>query len=123
MENASGLLPASRGQKALFVLPAFLLTFGIVIFPTVFGILVSFTGWTRTGTTLDGPSSGFFLVGLVDMVGDITEAIRSTWNGLENFREMASDSAFRTALKNNLIFAFIGVPVQYLVALGLAVLL
>ena len=123
MENAGGLLPAPRWQKALFVLPAFLLTFVIVIFPTIFGILVSFTSWTRTGTTLDGPESGFVLYSLADMVRDISGAIRSTWNGLDNFREMANDNAFRTALKNNLIFAFIGVPLQYLVALGLALLL
>jgi len=123
MDNGTGLLPATRWQKALFVLPAFLLTFAIVIFPTVFGILVSFTGWTRTGTTLDGASSGFLLFGLFDMVGDIAGAIRSTWNGFDNFREMAGDSAFRTAVKNNLIFAFIGVPFQYVVALGLALLL
>ena len=121
-ENA-GLLPAPRWQKALFVLPAFLLTFGVVIFPTVFGLLVSFTSWTRTGTTLDGPGDGFVLFRLVDMVRDIANAIRSTWTGFDNFREIADDSAFRTALKNNLIFAFIGVPLQYLVALGLALLL
>jgi multiple sugar transport system permease protein len=117
------LLPAPRWQKALFVLPAFLLTFAIVIFPTIFGILVSFTSWTRTGTTLDGPESGFVLFSLVDMVSDISRAIHSTWNGLDNFREMSRDNAFRTALKNNLIFVFIGVPIQYLIALGLALLL
>ncbi|MGI8963907.1 MAG: carbohydrate ABC transporter permease [Thermomicrobiales bacterium] len=123
MENPAGLIPAARWQKALFVLPAFLLTFFIVIFPTVFGILVSFTSWTRTGTTLDGPGSGFVLFRLGDMVRDISEAIRSTWSGFDNFRRMAGDDAFRTALRNNLIFAFIGVPLQYLVALGLALLL
>jgi multiple sugar transport system permease protein len=60
---------------------------------------------------------------LGEMVGDISTAIRSTWNGFDNFRAMAEDNAFRTALRNNLIFAFIGVPIQYLVALGLALLL
>lgn len=123
MNNGVGLLPATRWQKALFVLPAFLLTFLIVIFPTVFGVLVSFTGWTRTGTTLDGPEAGFVLFRLGDMVGDISAAIQSTWNGFDNFGEMARDHAFRTALRNNLIFTFIGVPLQYLVALGLALLL
>ncbi len=123
MDKGAGLLPATRWQKALFVLPAFLLTFFIVIFPTVFGILVSFTSWTRTGTTLDGPGSGMILSRLGEMVGDISAAIRSTWNGFDNFRDMAGDNAFRTALRNNLIFAFVGVPVQYLVALGLALLL
>jgi multiple sugar transport system permease protein len=123
MDNGAGMLPATRWQKAFFILPALLLTIFIVIFPTIFGIVVSFTSWTRTGTTLDGPGSGFVLVRLADMVGDIWGAIRSTWNGLDNFREMARDSAFRTALRNNLIFAFVGVPIQYLIALGLALLL
>jgi multiple sugar transport system permease protein len=123
LNNGVGLLQAPRWQKALFILPAFLLTFFIVVFPTVFGILVSFTSWTRTGTTLDGPGSGFLLFRLGEMVADIAIAIQGTWNGFDNFREMAGDHAFRTALRNNLIFAFVGVPLQYLVALGLALLL
>lgn len=123
MDHDAGLLPAPRWQKALFVLPAFLLTVLVVIFPTIFGLIVSFTSWTRTGTTLDGPSSGFILWRLADMVQEIGGAIHSTWNGFANFREMARDSAFRTSLKNNLIFAFVGVPFQFLVALGLALLL
>jgi multiple sugar transport system permease protein len=36
---------------------------------------------------------------------------------------MATDHTFRVALRNNLIFAFLGVPLQYLLALGLALLL
>jgi multiple sugar transport system permease protein len=123
MDQGVGLLPASRWQKALFVMPAFLLTVLVVIFPTVFGILVSFTSWTRTGTRLDGPGDGFVLFRLGDMVGDISDAVRTTWNGLDNFKEMATDHTFRVALRNNLIFAFLGVPLQYLVALGLALLL
>jgi multiple sugar transport system permease protein len=123
MDSAGNSLPASRWQKALFVLPAFLLTFVVVIFPTIFGLLVSFTSWTRTGTTLDGPGDGFILMRLADMVGDIWTAIRENWSGLTNLREIWGDSAFRTALKNNFIFAFLGVPLQYLVALGLALLL
>ncbi len=123
MDRGAGLLPATRGQKALFVLPAFLLTVAIVIFPTFFGILVSFSSWTRTGTTLDGPGSGFILFRLGEMVSDIGGAIRSTWSGFDNFRAMAGDRAFRIALRNNLVFAFVGVPVQYVIALGLALLL
>lgn len=123
MGTGAGLLPATRWQKALFVLPALLLTIVIVIFPTIFGLLVSFTSWTRTGVTLEGADSGNYLTGLVDMVSDIASAIRETWSGLDNFREMANDSAFRTALKNNLIFAFVGVPLQYIIALGLALLI
>ncbi len=123
MDHGAGLLPASRWQKALFVLPAFLLTVFVVIFPTLFGILVSFTSWTRTGTRLNGPGDGFVLIRLGEMVREIGGAIRDNWNGLENFRDMAHDHTFRVALRNNLIFAFVGVPLQYLVALGLALLL
>ncbi len=123
MGTGAGLLPATRWQKALFVLPALLLTIAIVIFPTIFGLLVSFTGWTRTGVTLEGTSSANYLTGFVDMVRNIGTAIRETWNGLDNFRAMANDSAFRTALKNNVIFAFVGVPLQYVVALVLALLI
>jgi multiple sugar transport system permease protein len=123
MGTGAGLLPATRWQKALFVLPALLLTVVIVIFPTIFGLLVSFTSWTRTGVTLEGADSGNYLTGLAGMVGDIATAIRETWSGLDNFRDMAGDSAFRTALKNNLIFAFVGVPLQYVIALGLALLI
>ncbi len=123
MDTAGNSLPANRWQKALFVLPALVLTLVIVIFPTIFGILVSFTSWTRTGTTLDGPGDGFILTRLADMVSDIWAAIRENWIGFGNFRDMWSDNAFRTSLKNNFIFAFVGVPLQYLIALGLAVLL
>lgn len=122
MDHGSSL-PATRWQKAVFVLPAFLLTLAIVIFPTIFGLLVSFTSWTRTGTTLDGPGSGFILVRLADMAADIWQAIRQNWNGLDNLRTLWNDSAYRTALKNNFIFAFIGVPLQYAIALVLAILL
>lgn len=123
MGTGAGLLPATRWQKVLFILPALLLTVVIVIFPTIFGVLVSFTSWTRTGVTLEGASSGNYLTGLAHMVGDIASAIRQSWSGLDNFRSMAGDSAFRTALRNNLIFALVGVPLQYVIALGLALLL
>jgi multiple sugar transport system permease protein len=36
---------------------------------------------------------------------------------------MASDHGFRVALRNTMIFAFVGVPLQYLIALVLALLL
>jgi multiple sugar transport system permease protein len=43
--------------------------------------------------------------------------------GLENFRELASDEVFRTALGNSLLFAAVGAPLRVGVALGLALLL
>ena len=43
--------------------------------------------------------------------------------GLDNFRELAGDDVFRTALVNSLVFALVAVPLRLLAALGLALLL
>jgi multiple sugar transport system permease protein len=43
--------------------------------------------------------------------------------GLDNFRELAGDGVFRTALLNSLVFALVAVPLRLLAALGLALLL
>ena len=45
------------------------------------------------------------------------------FNGLDNFRELARDDIFATALKNSLVFAAIAVPLRLGAALGLALLL
>jgi multiple sugar transport system permease protein len=76
-----------------------LITLAIVIFPTIFGLYVSFTDW------------------------QLTDPAGRTFNGLDNFRQLIHDRQFWTALKNNFLFVGIGVPFQYLIALGLALLL
>lgn len=86
-------------QRRLFLLPAVIVTFAIVIFPTIFGLYVSFTDWQ-----LNDPAGRSF-------------------NGLDNFRAIFGDGRFWNALRNNFLFVGIGVPFQYLVALGLALLL
>ena len=43
--------------------------------------------------------------------------------GLDNFRELAGDDVFRTALLNSLVFALVAVPLRMGAALGLALLL
>jgi multiple sugar transport system permease protein len=88
-----------RFQRRFFILPAVLLTFAFVIFPTVFGIYVSFTEWR-----LNAPDGRSF-------------------NGLDNFRTMWNDGRFWNALRNNFVFVLIGVPFQYVIALFLALLL
>ncbi|MDQ3694970.1 MAG: sugar ABC transporter permease [Chloroflexota bacterium] len=87
------------GQRRAFLLPAVLLALAFVIFPTVFGIYVSFTDWQ-----LNDPAGRVF-------------------NGLQNFQRIASDDRFWNALKNNFMFVLIGVPFQYVLAFGLALLL
>ncbi len=93
-----GLL-GPTGERRLFLLPAVLVALVVVIFPTLFGLYVSFTDWQ-----LNDPTGRQF-------------------NGLENFRQIAGDGRFWNALRNNFIFVGIGVPLQYAIALGLALLL
>lgn len=94
-----GWSPSVRFQRRFFILPAVIFTFLIVIFPTVFGVYVSFTEWR-----LNAPDGRTFV-------------------GLDNFRRMADDGRFWNALRNNFVFVLVGVPFQYIIALGLALLL
>lgn len=88
-----------KGQRLLFLLPALQITLSLVIFPTLFGIAVSFTQWDIGGVS--GP----------------------VFNGLDNFRYLASDEKFWNALGNNFKFVLVAVPVQYVIAFGIALLL
>ncbi|MFC4072915.1 carbohydrate ABC transporter permease [Actinoplanes subglobosus] len=47
----------------------------------------------------------------------------STWTGLDNFRQMARDTTFWTALRNTLYYAAFHIPLTLGVSLGLALLL
>jgi multiple sugar transport system permease protein len=94
----SGWSPSLKFQRRFFLLPAVIITLLFVIFPTVFGLYVMFTDWRLNA--VDGRS----------------------FSGLDNFRRMWGDERFWNALKNNMIFVFIGVPFQYAIALVLAVL-
>ena len=86
-------------QRRLFLLPAVIIALALVIFPTFFGLYVSFTDWQ-----LNDPDGRVF-------------------TGLDNFRRIFDDGRFWNALKNNFIFVGLGVPFQYVIALGLALLL
>jgi multiple sugar transport system permease protein len=89
-----------RWQERSFLLPAVLVVFSFVIFPSVFGIYVSFTDWL-----LNDPGG-------------------RTFSGFKNFQTiLTADPRFWHALQTNFVFVGIGVPLQYLVALGLALLL
>lgn len=88
-----------KGQQLLFLLPALQITLSLVIFPTLFGVAVSFTQWDIGG--ISGP----------------------VFNGLDNFRYLASDEKFWNALGNNFKFVLVAVPLQYVIAFGIAILL
>ncbi|MBO3738728.1 carbohydrate ABC transporter permease [Actinoplanes flavus] len=47
----------------------------------------------------------------------------ATWTGLDNFRQMARDTSFWTALRNTLYYAAFHIPLTLGVSLGLALLL
>ena len=94
-----GGIPGQGRQPLVFLLPAVLVTLAVVIFPTIFGLYVSFTDWQ-----LNDPGGRQF-------------------NGIENFRRIFQDGRFWNALRNNFVFVGLGVPLQYVLALGLALLL
>jgi multiple sugar transport system permease protein len=88
-----------KGQQLLFLLPALQITLSLVIFPTLFGLVVAFTQWDLGG--ISGP----------------------VFNGLDNFRSLAADDRFWNALGNNFKYVLVGVPFQYVVAFAVALLL
>jgi multiple sugar transport system permease protein len=86
------------GKQTLFLLPALLFTFAMVIFPTIFGLYIAFTDWNLNAQT------------------------GHHFNGIENFKTLLSDSYFWNAL-GNMVFYVFTVLVQYAIAFGLALLL
>ena len=86
------------GQKALFVLPAALFTIAMAVFPTIFGLFIAFSDWNLA--SLEG----------------------RTFNGLDNLRQLFSDSYYWNAMAN-MVFYMFTVLIQYAIAFGLALLL
>ncbi len=86
------------GQQTLFLLPALLFTFAMVVFPTFFGVYIALTDWNLNAQT------------------------GHHFNGLENFTTLLRDSYFWNAL-GNMVFYVLTVLVQYVIAFGLALLL
>jgi multiple sugar transport system permease protein len=92
------LVHGERGKRALFVLPAALFTVAMVVFPTIFGIVLAFSDWNLASLT-----GGRF-------------------NGLDNIYRMWSDPFYWNAL-GNMIYYVIAVIVEYAIAFSLALLL
>lgn len=86
------------GWRELFILPAFLFTLALVVFPTFFGLYIAFTDW------------------------NLSSATGRTFNGLANFYQLMGDPYFWNAL-SNMVFYVATVLVQYAIAFGLALLL
>ena len=88
------------GVGWLFILPEFAGIVMLGVFPLFFSLYLSFTEWN--------------LVGGISAINFI---------GLDNFKELLTDDAFRIALKNNLLFTFVSVPAAMVIALVLAVII
>jgi multiple sugar transport system permease protein len=86
------------GQQTAFILPAFLFTAAMVVFPTLFGLGIAFTDWN-----LNGDAHHNFI-------------------GLGNLRTLWEDAYFWNALAN-MGYYLATVIVQYAIAFGLALLL
>jgi multiple sugar transport system permease protein len=86
------------GKKMLFILPAFLFTVFMVIFPTIFGLYIAFTDWNLS--SFEGQH----------------------FNGADNLVRMSTDPYFWNAIVN-MIYYVLAILVEYAIAFGLALLL
>jgi multiple sugar transport system permease protein len=86
-----------RGYKLLFVLPGLLLLFAIIIFPLLFTIRVSLSGWNVVSPSLD-------------------------WIGIKNYVGVLSDRRFYDAMLRLGLLSFVTVILQYVLGFGLALL-
>jgi multiple sugar transport system permease protein len=87
-------------EKWLFLLPGVLVVLVLSIFPLLFSVVLTFSTWQ-----LSRVDSGI------------------EFSGLYNFVRMSEDGRFFNAVKNTLVFVVVSVPLQYLLGLGLALLL
>lgn len=92
------LTRGEAGKKMLFILPAFLFTVFMVIFPTIFGLFIAFSDW------------------------NLQSVAGQHFNGTDNLVQMWHDPYFWNALLN-MVYYVLGVIVEYAIAFGLALLL
>jgi multiple sugar transport system permease protein len=91
------LTRGQRGEQAVFLLPAVLLTLAFVIFPTIYALFIAFHNW------------------------NLSAAAGRQFTGLDNFRRMFADRAFWVAMQN-MAYYVAAVLAQYVIAFGLAIL-
>lgn len=86
----------------IFVLPALALLTAFLFLPILASWFASFTNW--------------------DMYG-ISNPDNIAWVGLNNYRQLSADPVFWVSLRNSLMFALIGVPLNLICSLFTALLL
>ncbi|HSO48582.1 MAG TPA: hypothetical protein VLQ68_11700, partial [Rhizobiaceae bacterium] len=95
---AQVMVRGEQGKRALFVLPAVLFVISMVVFPLIFGLLISFSNWNLS--SLSGRQ----------------------FNGLDNVYQMMGDPFYWNALRNMVLYVA-AVIIEYAIAFGLALLL
>jgi multiple sugar transport system permease protein len=87
-----------RGEQAVFLLPAVLITLAFVIFPTIYALFMAFHNW------------------------NLSAATGRQFAGLDNFRRLFADHTFWATMQN-MVYYVAAVMAQYAIAYGLAILL
>ena len=99
MQRLSAYHKRERIKGFFFILPALILFAAFLVYPTVYGLILSFTANRSAGAALK-------------------------FNGISNYiRLFTKDSYFSVSLRNNLIYALFYTPCVLLVALLIALLL
>jgi multiple sugar transport system permease protein len=96
----SGRSPFKDPSRYVFILPASIMILVFSIFPLIFSLVLSFVSWD-----------------LSRLQGGIRFA------GLSNFAQLFSDRRFWNTARVTLVFVLCGVALQYVVGLGVALLL
>jgi len=89
---------AASVTAGVFLIPGFLLLLAFLVAPFLFAVGVSFTNLR------------------------LISPLPVQFTGLENYARTLADPIFRKALVNNITFVVVVVPIQTLMALGLALL-
>jgi multiple sugar transport system permease protein len=87
-----------HGKRALFILPPTLFVLSLSVFPLIFGLVLAFSDW------------------------NLASAQGRHFNGLDNLRQLWSDSYFWTAM-GNMVWYCLAILPEFVIAFGLALLL
>lgn len=89
-----------RRAAGIFLLPPLLLVVAMAIFPLLMAVGLAFVHWNAAN-----PAAGV------------------TWAGLDHWRRLIDDDHFHRVALNTVLYVAIGVPIQYALGLGLALVL
>lgn len=105
-----------RVMKRVFLSPAVIVLLALSIFPLFWSLGISFTDVLRGGSTLEREAAmtGEEASGFLGLDFDVT---------LRNYERIFHDERLHIAARNTLFFVFVGVTLQYVIGLVLALVL